>query len=70
MSDKNKIYTLIVDCNLDSKLQTFQEQLGDNEHIVAQSTVPMPDGSTKLVITTREVRTKIKNLLLEELQSK
>jgi hypothetical protein len=66
----NKIYTMMVDSNLDSKLLEFQRQLKEGEEIIAQSTVPMPDGKTKLIITTKEVYNKNKNLLLEELQAK
>jgi hypothetical protein len=64
---KNNIYTLIVDADLDSKLRQFQSSLKEGERIVAQSTVPLPDGRTKLIITT-EVPNKGRNLLLEEHQ--
>ena len=66
MSDK--IYTLMVDSNLDSKLKQFQQQLKEGEEIVGQSTVEVPGVGTKLIITTREARKKTKNLLLEELK--
>lgn len=67
----NRIYTLIVDASLDLKLQEFQRQLKEGEEIIAQTTVPLPDGKTKLVITTKETHKKgTKNLLLEELKAK
>ena len=62
----NRIYTLIVDHRLDIKLRELQEGLGKNEEIIAQSTVKLPDGRSKLIITTKEARSKTKNLLLEE----
>lgn len=65
---KNNIYTLYVDADLDSKLRQFQSQLKEGERIVAQSTVPLPDGRTKLVITTEVPDRKGRNLLLEEHQ--
>jgi len=64
----SRIYTLIVDSDLDSKLRQFQNQLNEGEEIVSQSTVKMPDGKTKLIITTKEVYSKNRNLLLEEHQ--
>ena len=61
----DRIYTFDMDSNLDEKLKSFQEQLNEGEEIV--NTVPL-DG--KLLIVTREVRKKNKNLLLEEIQGR
>lgn len=66
----SRIYTMIVDSTLDQKLREFQGQLNEGEEIVGQSTVKMPDGKTKLIITTKEARNKTKNLLLEELRER
>jgi hypothetical protein len=66
----NNIYSLIVDADLDLKLKEFKRQLKEGEEIVAQSTVEMPDGRTRLVITTKESPKGKRNLLLEELRER
>jgi len=66
---KNKtehIYVIDIDCMLDRRLKTFQEQLGEEEQIMSQVVA-----GSKLVITTRRPPpspAQRKNLLLEEIK--
>jgi hypothetical protein len=61
MSDR--IYTLVIDDQLDLKLKQLQESMQMGEQIVSTTTA-----GNKLVITTRvEGASKPKNLLLEQI---
>lgn len=61
----DRIYTIEIDSNLDSKVKEFQKQLNENEQIVSTVTA-----GTKLIITTRESKKGQRNLLLEELRNR
>jgi hypothetical protein len=58
---KNKIYTFIVDSNLDETLKKFENQLTENEEIISSS---ITDG--RLIVFVKENKAgKTKKLLLE-----
>jgi hypothetical protein len=68
---KDHIYVLRVNCDLDSILKEFSEQLEESEQIVAQTYV---EATNQLVITTRKQITdaygRSTNLLLEEIKKR
>jgi hypothetical protein len=60
----NRIYSVKLDKDFDTKIKEFTDGLGDKEKIVSTSVT-----DDKLIITTEVVQTdKPKNLLLEELK--